>query len=288
MKDPFFLSASKSKAKPSKPRPKKDEEIVSEESDYESDSPRNAANNEKGSRQKSAFSVDLLDEQAEESTDKKRLRLAKQYLHEIAATESTGVDADDADREIISRRLKHDQLEMAGRLFRYFAASVKSDLSDADIVFFGRSPLPTTGVCINEEGTVVFSCAKNGSVTMWDVAAPKPTKLCSIARSAAPVAKKGAPSAAAVPRPHTDQIWGIDLAPGGKFLATAGKDRLVNVYNVDMAKKQFSLAKSFLRHRDAVTDVSFRRSDANQLFSASLDRSVIVWNLENMSYVESL
>ncbi len=44
---------------------------------------------------------------------------------------------------------------------------------------------------------------------------------------------------------------------------------------------------SFRQHRDGVTSLAFRKG-SNQLFSASQDRCVKVWNVDQMSYMDTL
>lgn len=45
--------------------------------------------------------------------------------------------------------------------------------------------------------------------------------------------------------------------------------------------------QSFPGHKDAVTGLAFREG-THQLFSASLDRSVKIWSLDDMAYVDTL
>ena len=46
-------------------------------------------------------------------------------------------------------------------------------------------------------------------------------------------------------------------------------------------------AQSFPGHKDAVTGLAFREG-THQLFSASLDRSLKLWSLDDMAYVDTL
>jgi ribosomal RNA-processing protein 9 len=50
---------------------------------------------------------------------------------------------------------------------------------------------------------------------------------------------------------------------------------------------QDTLLGKLSQHRDAVSGLRFRRGH-NQLYSASFDRTVKVWNVEELSYVETL
>jgi WD40 repeat protein len=45
--------------------------------------------------------------------------------------------------------------------------------------------------------------------------------------------------------------------------------------------------QAFPGHKDAVTGLAFREG-THQLFSASLDRSVKIWSLDDMAYVDTL
>ena len=47
------------------------------------------------------------------------------------------------------------------------------------------------------------------------------------------------------------------------------------------------LVGQFKQHRDAVSGVSFLRKQ-NHLYSCSFDRTVKVWNADELSYVETL
>lgn len=51
--------------------------------------------------------------------------------------------------------------------------------------------------------------------------------------------------------------------------------------------KDLSKLKSLQGHRGSVTGLIFRK-DTHTLYSAAEDRSIKVWNLDDMAYVESL
>ena len=48
-----------------------------------------------------------------------------------------------------------------------------------------------------------------------------------------------------------------------------------------------NLLQAFPGHKDAVTGLAFR-DGTHQLFSCSLDRSIKIWSLDDMAYVDTL
>lgn len=65
--------------------------------------------------------------------------------------------------------------------------------------------------------------------------------------------------------------------------ATGSRDNLIHIWSTESDK----IVGTFKQHRDAVSGLAFRKS-SNQLYSASFDRSVKVWNVDELSYIETL
>ncbi|KAL2760616.1 hypothetical protein ACRALDRAFT_1059601 [Sodiomyces alcalophilus JCM 7366] len=82
---------------------------------------------------------------------------------------------------------------------------------------------------------------------------------------------------------HVDQILCVAASSDGKFLVTGGEDKRLIVYDAATLKP----LRTFTHHRDAVTGLAFRRG-TNQLYSCSKDRTVKVWSLDELAYVETL
>jgi len=79
------------------------------------------------------------------------------------------------------------------------------------------------------------------------------------------------------------QVASLAVSSDGKFLAFGGKDKLVHVWDV----RGGTLASSFKGHRDTISCLAFQRG-THELFSGSHDRTIKVWNLDEMCYVETL
>lgn len=75
----------------------------------------------------------------------------------------------------------------------------------------------------------------------------------------------------------------IALSSDLKFLAVSDQSHKIFIYDPTTLKK----IHTFEGHREIVTGLVFRR-DSHQMFSCSNDRSVKVWSLDEMVYVETL
>ncbi|KAF9444291.1 WD40 repeat-like protein [Macrolepiota fuliginosa MF-IS2] len=87
---------------------------------------------------------------------------------------------------------------------------------------------------------------------------------------------------------HTDEILALALSTDGKYLASAGRDRRLIIWDADRGE----WIKSFqgpMNHKDVISALSFRKS-THQLFTASFDRTLKVYDLTPsvMGYVETL
>ncbi|WFC98325.1 hypothetical protein MYAM1_001051 [Malassezia yamatoensis] len=81
---------------------------------------------------------------------------------------------------------------------------------------------------------------------------------------------------------HSDEVWTLRFSPSGDMLATAGRDRIVTVWDMKNYK-----ALMRLEHRDPVASMDFS-IDERRLLVAS-EEEVTVWNLDTkqgLSYVE--
>jgi ribosomal RNA-processing protein 9 len=75
----------------------------------------------------------------------------------------------------------------------------------------------------------------------------------------------------------------VAVSSDGRYLAAGGRTKEVLVWDTRTGK----LAKTFTGHRDAVSGLAFR-ADSHALYSASHDRCLKHWNLDEMAYVETL
>ena len=243
---------------------------------------------------------DLEDPQADghesssedETAAERRLRLAEQYLEKIKGetqdANEIGFDAEDIDRDLIAERLKKDNDETKGRMCKFIASDY--DFKAATKTNFRLKHDHMNGVAICPP--YVYTVSKDTTLTKWELPPPtdprrkayssqkpvrrRPTKLLE-ARGDSSKAKDKDYSY------HTAPILAVAASSTGKFLATGSLDKKIIVYDT----ATLNPLRVFTQHRDAVTALSFQPG-TNQLYSASRDRTVKVWSMNELAYVETL
>ena len=100
---------------------------------------------------------------------------------------------------------------------------------------------------------------------------------------------------------HTGKILCVAAAPSGKYIATGSSEKRIVIWSI-ASPSELIPVKTFMQHRDAVLSLSFRiqlggksypsggsiSGGSNQMFSASADRTIKLWDLDAMAYVETL
>ncbi|KAI7863091.1 WD40-repeat-containing domain protein [Spinellus fusiger] len=223
-----------------------------------------------------ASDEDSSEEEIEETAAEKRVRLAKAYLTKIqegVEDELDGFDAADLDRDLIADRLKKDADEIAGRLHRRVADSFDyAAIEESSLATYRGHQLAVTAVAITENGSILYSGSKDGSIIKWDVSTMK--KLHTF-----PGGRKGVKNFVG----HTDHVLSLAISSDNQYLASGGKDKILNIWSI----KDNERISTFSHHKDAVSALAFRKG-SNQLYSASFDRTIKVWNIDERTYIETL
>ncbi|EIE87730.1 hypothetical protein G6F47_010424 [Rhizopus delemar] len=275
--DPFFASTRKRKRNNNRSVQKKQPERPkntqnNQDSDIEGDSDDADHFNTNAS---SESSVESSDEEIEETAAEKRVRLAKAYLDSIeknAEEEIDGFDAADLDRDIISERLKKDDDEAEGRLHLRVADKYNFKCEYLKTQRCRGHQLAVTAVALTENGSIFYSASKDGSIVKWDAKTFK--KLHTFLGG-----RKGVKNYTG----HTDNVLCLAISHDGQYLASGGKDKIINIWSV---KENKHIVK-FTQHRDAISGLAFRKG-SNQLYSASYDRTIKLWNVDERAYIETL
>lgn len=84
---------------------------------------------------------------------------------------------------------------------------------------------------------------------------------------------------------HTDHVICLAVSSDNQFLASGGKDKKINIWSVQDNKLLHCFQQ---QHKDTITGMSFRKGQNNQLYTVSNDRTVKLWNVDEMSYIETL
>lgn len=103
---------------------------------------------------------------------------------------------------------------------------------------------------------------------------------------------------------HTDEVWSLSLSDDGTLLASGGKDRRVGLWAIEPRARAPETSEAgegqqvltasprwvagLSGHKDSITSLSFRvGSGVMELFSASLDRTLKLWDATQKSYIET-
>ncbi|KAI1462203.1 WD40 repeat-like protein [Annulohypoxylon moriforme] len=230
-----------------------------------------------------------------ETAAEKRLRLAERYLDNVRQeVDETGFDAEDIDRDIIAQRLQEDVAEIKGKVYRKVASELA--VAQSSHTLFRCNTLSITSIAIC--APYLYTVTKDRCLVKWKLqdlpanqfpqttkkkpkkppAPPRrqPTKVAMLKGNQKKAKDKGYQG-------HIADILCVAASQDGKFVVTGGADKRLIVYDAKSLKPM----RVFMHHRDAVTGLAFRRG-TNQLYSASKDRTVKVWSLDELAYVETL
>ncbi|CAA7269883.1 unnamed protein product [Cyclocybe aegerita] len=228
------------------------------------------------------------DEDENETPAEKRLRLAKLYLDNLKTNLAEGeFDAAEIDRELISSRLKQDVLEHSGKVHLFIADSFDFTQPPHATLRTQGHRFSVTSAVASESGKYLFTSGKEGHIIKWDLATGKKVAAFYKARPADRKGKGKAPPDPEI-KGHTDEVLSLAISGDEKLLASSGRDKRVCVWDTEKGEwiKAFS---GHLGHKDAISVVAFRKG-TNQLYSASFDRTLKVYDLSPsvMGYVETL
>ncbi|OAA74057.1 WD40/YVTN repeat-like-containing domain protein [Cordyceps fumosorosea ARSEF 2679] len=277
-------------AAPKKKRPEREESISGSDSDDDDDDDSDIP-----SDMQEDVSEDESDESEEETAAERRLRLAERYLENVKQhVDEAGFDAADIDRDMIAERLQEDIAETKGRVYRQLASGLALQRSSQTLFRTNTHAVTSVAAC----APYVYTVTKDTFLHRWRIQDlpkdqyPQTTKRKSKKPAAPPRRKpeletwiRGNTGKAGQRqyKRHTGRILAVAASPDGKYVVTGGDDKKMIVYEAATLKP----IKVLTHHRDAVTGLAFRRG-TNQLYSCSKDRTVKVWSLDEMAYVETL
>ncbi|KAM0241146.1 hypothetical protein ACHAPO_001948 [Fusarium lateritium] len=235
------------------------------------------------------------DDEEGETAAERRMRLAEQYLENIKQpVDEAGFDAADVDRDLIAERLQEDVAEGKGRVYRQLASQFAFD--NVSRTFFRSNTNAVTAIAVCDP--YIYTTTKDLYLHKWkaqDLPQYQYPQTTRRKPKKPPAPPKKQPSLEAWVKGdtrkskdknyqrHTDRILAVAASPDGNYVATGGADNKLIIYDAHTLKP----IKVWTHHRDSVTGLVFRRG-TNQLYSCSKDRTVKVWSLDEMAYVESL
>ena len=84
---------------------------------------------------------------------------------------------------------------------------------------------------------------------------------------------------------HDNEIYTLSVSSDGQYIASGGHDKRVCIWSATPSSERF--IKALGGHKDAITSLCFR-GGSNELYTASLDRTLKLYDVAQLSYVETL
>jgi len=224
-------------------------------------------------------------EEENETIDAKRIRLAREYLERVEIDEEESSCEDDSSSDDrIGRKLAKERLMQEGGWNMDLADKI--DVSSAKLSYLSRKhDLSPTCISLEKSGRWAYSGSKDHSVVMWDVETQCFNGIV------IPNWKKTDKNIH-FPR-NNGEVLAVAASDDGRYLATGGRDTLIKIFDVRQVGKNASnksLVKVFegaQSHKRAVTSLAFRNNSL-QFFSGGEDGCIRHYNLDLLSYIETL
>ncbi|BGP48556.1 pre-rRNA processing protein [Rhodotorula kratochvilovae] len=247
-----------------------------------------------------------------ETPAQKRLRLSQMYLSsfEKDKEEDHGFDAADLDRDIIAERLQQDVLEHTGKLHLNVASTLQLPIPSSSIF---RTPAKghrgaVTSAVASHDGHWLYTSSKDGAILKYDISAvssssagteqpqPRITRAAYFKKALSESQKRNAEKhqrfdaaekgkGKEVAEGHTDEILDLAISHDGRILASAGRDKVIGCWDVDGESGKWM--RGLGGHKDVVASIAFRLG-TSELYSSSFDRTVKLFDLSTLSYIETL
>ena len=174
-------------------------------------------------------------------------------------------------------------------------ASFQSFVNDGIVSLHRGHDLTATAVALHRpSGSTAYSGSKDNSIFMWDVErGTKTATLCpQFKKGQNKHAQEGSNSTKQSQAHRADgEVLALAASDDGRYLAAGHRDATIKIYDVRVAGKGGAgagvVATTFTGHKGPITSLSFRPGTL-QLFTASDDRCLRHYNLEEMAYVETL
>ncbi|KAK9828725.1 hypothetical protein WJX72_001725 [[Myrmecia] bisecta] len=253
------------------------------------------------------------EEEAPETAEEKRLRLAKAYLQQLRDAEEeefVGVGpAAESDEEeegaeggrearthgAVSEHLRKQAMEAMGYLQRKIADKVvvpelrpvsKAGQASTSGRFMRCHRSSVTALALTADDATAFSVSKDGAIFQTDIETGTRTRFATGSHSMGKIEETGTTAdwiKKAPKRLGGKSLLAAAVSDDGRYLAVGGGDRKVHVY--DARTREY--IQGFPGHKDIIAGLAFRDT-SHELFSASFDRTVKIWSLDDKAYVDTL
>lgn len=240
---------------------------------------------EDGLEVNSDFDSDESNEEEEEeaiveSAAEKRLRLAKEIISRLEDEERNKAEGENVDVDAIAHRLQDELAESKGTLRRTVATKIDEVIDTEAVKSYRYRGKPVTCIALSGDSQFIYCGSKDGAIIKWSFSTGE--RLVEIEGQYSDQGGSDVPTEGEASLGHNGKVLAIAVSTDGSTVASGGDDRLVCIWD-----KTLKCLRRFKGHRDAVTCLAFQKKSL-QLFSGSNDRTIKVWALDSMSYVETL
>mmetsp|Transcript_32374 Transcript_32374/g.69339 ORF Transcript_32374/g.69339 Transcript_32374/m.69339 type:complete len:474 (-) Transcript_32374:64-1485(-) len=204
--------------------------------------------------------IDDEDEVFFETADEKRVRLAKEYIGRLGEGKEKEDVQEHLEKDIEDQSL-HSRIKV-------------SDLSlgEAKLLKQGHR-YPLTCVCLNDDETTAWTGAKDCNVVRWNIETGQKAYLSGTRN----VVDCGG---------HFQPVLAMCLVPSRSLLVSGGVDRLVRFWD-ERAPTRSSCSSSLHGHAASVTGIA-AENDGSKLYTASMDKSLRIWDLRMQRCLDTL
>ncbi|KAI0983851.1 hypothetical protein GJ496_008248, partial [Pomphorhynchus laevis] len=218
-----------------------------------------------------AIEYDMFDEEdLEETANEKRHRLALQYVEDIKS-EAIAKQADDVD-DFVSKRLQDEYLDSCGRLQHDIADRILQSISRTH-TFKGHRRCLTCAKCTSDN-KFLFSSSKDGTIIKYSVDTGK--RLHIFKRQTSHTNQQSITG-------HLISVNCLDITHDDKLMVSGDSHGFIMMWNAESCDHN----KTLRAHRKGITDLVIRKNTF-QLFTCSEDKTIKLFDLTDMVYLETL
>ncbi|XP_058110218.1 U3 snoRNP-associated protein-like EMB2271 [Magnolia sinica] len=233
------------------------------------------------------------EEEAAETADEKRLRVANAYLEKIRAItrraaeeEEEEEEEEDGEREekrdsLVAKILQQEQLEDSGRVRRLLASRVQEPKVFDEFHVVAKHRQSVTAVALADDDSKGFSASKDGTILHWDVVSGKGEKYSWPNKDILNL--HGAKDPKNPSKKLSKHVLALAVSSDGRYLATGGLDRHVHLWDTRTREH----IRAFPGHRGPVSCLTFRQG-SSLLISGSFDRTIMLWDAEDRAFLQPL
>jgi ribosomal RNA-processing protein 9 len=212
-----------------------------------------------------------------------RDRLKREGMLEVEVADKVFVGLERMRNSLPIRKAQHDEMDdlVSGQSNVIDNKQQAQDWVDAGHIKLLRGhDLTPTCVALQANGERAISASKDHSILLWDIHEERKSHtLC-------PSWKKSNDSSSSR---TMGEILSVACSDDGRYAAVGRRDATVCLYDIRLGRntKPIGLAKTFLGHKGPITSLCFR-TQSLQLFSASDDRCIRHYSINEMMYMETL